>query len=263
MAIKSLQNSFFSYSKVMHKRLKKRENGFVYNVFNICFDVTKTDSLKSKLFSVNKFNIFSFYNKDHGNRDSSSLESWIRNILAEDGINENVKKIYLFTYPRILGYVFNPVSFWFCLNKNDELIAVLSEVNNTFGESHSYLIKNQDLSPIKSDQYFDSKKEFHVSPFFKVRGDYKFRFIFTAEKIAVWIDYFDSKKALLTSVVTKNLYLSDSQLIKAFIKIPLMTFKVIFLIHYEALKLVIKRIKYVPKPSQLKTRITKNNQIQH
>lgn len=257
MAIKSLQDSFFSYSKVMHKRLKKRENGFVYNVFNICFDITKLDSLKSKIFSVNKFNIFSFYHKDHGNRDGSSLESWIRNILKEDGIDEDVKKIYLFTYPRILGYVFNPVSFWFCLDKNENLIAVLAEVNNTFGETHSYLVRNKNLSPINPNQYFDTKKEFHVSPFFKVRGNYKFRFIFSAEKIAVWIDYFDSKKALLTSVVTKNYHLSDAELIKAFIRIPLMTFKVVFLIHYQALKLVIKRIKYVPKPSQLKNRITK------
>lgn len=245
-------------AEVFHKRLKPSINYFSYRVFYICFDITKASKLASKLLSLNKFNLFSFYNKDHGKRDGSSLESWIKEILASHNLNHQIKKIFLLTHPRILGYNFNPVSFWFCLDKKEKLIAVLSEVSNTFGEHHNYLIFNPDHSPIEHNQWFEAKKEFHVSPFFEVKGNYKFRFIFNQRKIAAWIDYLsDSKqKSLLTSVICKKTKLGDKALLKQFCLIPMMTLKVVFLIHWQALKLVFKKNKYIPKPLQKSHKLT-------
>lgn len=245
---------------VWHKRLQPSINTFSYRVFYLCFDIAKTDEIASKLLSCNRFNLFSFYDKDHAKRDGSSLENWIRNILSDHNLNHKTKRIFLLTHPRVLGYVFNPVSFWFCLDENEKLIAVLSEVNNTFGENHNYLIFNQNYDLIMPDQWFEAKKEFHVSPFFKVSGTYKFRFIFDQNKVAVWIDYLGDrgKKNLLTSVICKKKKPSDSLLFRQFLLIPLMTFKIIFLIHWQAIKIWIKGNKYVPKPTAKPFKLTIN-----
>lgn len=257
MAIKS---SFLCSAKVFHKRLQPKINKFSYRVFYLCFDITKTQNLRSKFLSVNRFNFFSFYEKDHGKRDKTDLNFWIREILSQQNLNQKISKIFLMTHPRILGYAFNPVSFWFCLNEKEELITVLAEVNNTFGENHNYLIFNSDYSTIKSNQWFGADKQFHVSPFFEVKGSYKFRFIFDENKIAVWIDYFanSNEKTLLTSVNCDNIALKDLNLIKQFFSIPLMTFKVIFLIHWQAIKLLFKKNKYISKPTPLTKKLTLN-----
>jgi DUF1365 family protein len=235
---------------VWHKRLIPSVNTFSYRVFYLCFDITKTHKITSKLLSWNRFNLFSFYDKDHGQRDGSNLESWIRNILSNHDLNDQTKQIFLLTHPRILGYVFNPVSFWFCLDKEEKLIAVLAEVSNTFGENHNYLIFNQNHAIIEPNQWFDAKKEFHVSPFFEVKGSYKFRFIFNQKKVAAWIDYLanNGQKNLLTSVICKKVKPSDFMLLKQLLSIPVVTFKVIFLIHWQALKIWSKGNKYVRKP---------------
>ncbi len=255
-----IKSSFICLAQVFHKRLAPSVNQFSYRVFYICFNIVKTKNLCSKFLSLNCFNLFSFYEKDHGERDGSSLDGWIRKILLTQNISHHVKEIFLMTHPRILGYAFNPVSFWFCLNDQEELIAVLAEVHNTFGENHNYLIFNRDHSPIKQDQWFDADKQFHVSPFFEVKGSYKFRFIFSQDKIAAWIDYLSNskQKSLLTNVVCKNINLNDSALLIRFFAIPLMTLKVIFLIHWQALKLLFKGNKYISKPKQLIKNLTIN-----
>ncbi len=253
---------FLCQAIVMHKRLRPRINQFVYQIFYLCFDIAKTDKITSKFLSINRFNLFSFYNSDHGNRDGSNLEIWIREILDQRNLNSKVKKIYLMTHPRVLGYVFNPVSFWFCFDEKEKLIAVLSEVNNTFGENHNYLIYNFDHSQIDENQWFKAHKEFHVSPFFKTEGKYKFRFVFNDKKIAVWINYLadDDKENLLTSVICTQHKLNDSNLLKCFFLFPLMTFKVIILIHWQALKILSKKIKYISKPLKKSHKITFNNE---
>lgn len=247
----------------MHKRLKPSVNQFSYRIFYLCFDISKTSQLASKFLSLNKFNLFGFYCKDHGKRDGSSLEVWIREILSAQNLNQRVRKIFLMTHPRILGYAFNPVSFWFCLDEEENLIAVLSEVNNTFGENHNYLVFNRNNSPITENQWFDAKKQFHVSPFFLVKGSYKFRFIFNQKKIAAWIDYFSDsvEKSLLTAVICKKENLSDFSLLRHFFKIPLMTVKVILLIHWQALKLLLKKNKYIPKPPKNSLNLTINEEL--
>ncbi len=256
------KSAFFCPAIVMHKRLRPRINQFVYRVFYLCFDIAKIDTLKSKFLSLNRFNLFSFYNRDHGKRDGSNLEAWIRQILVAKNLNDKVEKIYLMSYPRVLGYVFSPVSFWFCFDSQKRPIAVLSEVNNTFGEHHDYLIFNPDHSPLQENQWFKASKEFHVSPFFKVSGSYKFRFVFNEKKIAVWIDYLgaDNEKDLLTSVICGKEELTDSKLLSAFFAIPLMTIKVVALIHWQAVKIVAKKIKYIPKPAPKAHKITFNHE---
>jgi DUF1365 family protein len=244
-------------ASVIHKRLKPSINQFNYRIFYICFDITKIQNLRSKIFSLNRFNLFSFYQKDHGNKDGSSLESWIRKILKAENLAEKTKKIFLFTHPRILGFAFNPVSFWFCLDEEKKLIAVLAQVNNTFGETHCYLVFNPNHSPIEQNQWLEAKKEFHVSPFFAVEGFYKFRFIFSENKIAAFIDYFTNEKSLLTSVTASSHEMTNLNLVWFFFKIPTMIIKVIFLIHWQALKLLFKKNKYFPKPPQFLHRITK------
>lgn len=259
MAVKN--SAFFCPATVMHKRLRPRINQFVYRIFYLCFDISKLDEIATKFLSIDHFNLFSIWRRNHGKRDGSSLETWIRQILSQKNLNQKVEKIYLMTHPRILGYAFNPVSFWFCLDSQKNLIAVLAEVNNTFGENHNYLICNSDHSPIEQNQWFNAEKEFHVSPFFKVEGSYKFRFIF-AEKIAVWIDYLgnDGEKNLLTSVICERRQLNDLAILKGFFAIPLMTFKVIILIHWQALKIIAKKIKYIPKPTPKAHQTTFNHE---
>jgi len=253
----AINSSFIIFAKVMHKRLLPKINQFVYDVFYICFDVAKINNLSKKFFSLNKFNLFSFYNKDYGPKDGSSIENWAWNILKNQQIDQNIKKIFLFTHPRVLGYVFNPASFLFCIDEKEGLRVVIVQVNNTFGESHSYVIFNKDGACILNNQWFEADKEFHVSPFFKIEGLYKFRFIFEQNKIAVWIDYFANEKTLLTSVICKKeTNFDDLNLILAFIKIPFMTMKVIILIHIQALKIVFKKIKYITKPEQKSSKIT-------
>ncbi len=258
----SIDSAFLCSAQVMHKRLKPVVNQFVYRVFYLCFDIAKVEEISSKFLSLNRFNLFSFYNKDHGKRDGSILQEWIFEILSKKNLQQKVKRVFLLSYPRVLGYVFSPVSFWFCLDENEKLVAVLSEVSNTFGENHNYLVFNADHSPIEENQWFETKKEFHVSPFLKVEGEYKFRFIFNNQSVAAWIDYYakGTEKTLLTSVVCKNKKLSDGSLIKAFFDIPLMTVKVIFLIHWQALKLLFKENKYIPKPQKMAPNLTYNNE---
>lgn len=254
----AIESKFISYSDVFHKRTTPRENAFNYHVFYICFDINKINDLKSKLFSINRFNIFSFYEKDHGLKDGSSIKDWAQNLFKSHNI-QNIDKIFLHTHPRIFGYVFNPVSFWIALDKNENIRAIIAQVNNTFNESHCYLIYNHDGSQILPDQWFEADKEFHVSPFYQTEGSYKFRFIFNQKNIAVWIDYFINEKTLLTSVVSKKrVSLNDINLAQALIAIPFMTLKVIILIHWQALKIFIKKIKYIPKPLQRNIKITQN-----
>ncbi|MDX2082397.1 MAG: DUF1365 domain-containing protein [Rickettsiales bacterium] len=265
MAIKTAieKSAFFCPAYVMHKRLKPTINQFTYRVFYLCFDIAKKSQIASKFLSLNRFNLFSFYDKNYGKRDGSNLENWIREILREKKLDQKIQRIFLLTFPKILGYVFAPVSFWFCLDEKENLVAVLAEVNNTFGENHNYLIFNQDQSPIQENQWFEANKEFHVSPFFYVQGTYKFRFIFNQKNIAVWIDYLDQKneKALITSLICRRENFCDLALIKAFFNIPFMTLKVIFLIHWQALKLFLKKNKYITKPKKLAHNITFNHEF--
>ena len=233
-------------ASIYHKRFYPKANKFRYSGFYIKFSIDSLQTLKSLVFSVNRFNLFSFYEKDHGYRDGSPINKWARDTLAKAGVTDFDDKIFLQTFPRVLGYVFNPVSFWYCY-KQEELIAVICEVNNTFGESHSYVIKNQNNN-------VTLPKEFHVSPFYDIKGDYEFDF---QKNNFVKINYyFDKKLQLTTSISGENISWNDFNLFKIFVRHPFYTIFVILFIHYQAIKLFVKKNKYFPKPEKLTTNIT-------
>jgi DUF1365 family protein len=249
---------FLIEGKIMHHRFFPKTNHFDYKSTYISFPLSKFQNLKKTLFSLNKFNLFGLYNKDYGDKKPQNIEIWIKKILQENNI-KNIEEIILFTHPRVLGYVFNPVSFWLCLDKNHNLIAVLSEVNNTCGQKHSYLCFNDDFKPIKSNDWIETKKEFYVSPFMKIEGKYKFRFEFSKNQMNFFINYLvDDKIKLSTSLKCNFLEFNSKNLLKSFIKMPFFTFKTVILIHYQALKLYLKSIKYYKCPEKLTKNLTKN-----
>lgn len=241
-------------SKVMHKRLTPVVNGFTYGVYYVVAPVSKLDTLaRGRFFGVNRFGLFSLYEKDYGARDGTPLKEWIDGVLERHGITEADGETYLVTMPRILGYAFNPVSFWFCHDASGGLRAVVCEVNNTFREHHRYICAHPDHRPITGNDLIEARKMFHVSPFLKREGNYRFRFAQSDGAMGIWIDLFDAagEKKLLTSVTGKLGAFSKSALLKAFFRFPLETVKVIYLIHWQALKLWVKGMKYVPKPEQI------------
>lgn len=245
-------------AKIMHKRFFPKVNSFIYGAYYLCLPLSKLYKAETlSHLTVNRFGLLSFYEKDHGSRNGS-LEVWIRNILIEHSLNDTVDDIMLICMPRVLGYVFNPVSFWLCLDKNDSLRAVLCEVNNTFGETHNYLCLPKTTDVIQNDDWLEAEKLFHVSPFLNREGHYKFRFSRTDNKLGIWIDFYnaDNQKQLVTSLIGALQPLTQQSLRTVFFKYPLITLKTIFLIHWQALKLMAKGIKYICKPKQLKGTLT-------
>jgi uncharacterized protein len=234
---------------VMHARFVPKKHSLKYKVFYLCFPLREMQALAGRFLSLKHWNLFSYLQKDHGFGDASN-EAWIRQVLADWKVTTADGDVVLVTMPRVFGYGFNPVSFWFCLDKAGNVRAALSEVNNTFGERHCYLCFHEDQRPITKDDWLASEKVFHVSPFLPVRGQYHFRFAYGEERLGVWIDYYDNnEKVLTTSLVGKRKDLTNSSLIRCFFSCPLVTFKVIGLIHYHAIRLVMKGIKYNNKPT--------------
>ena len=230
-------------SKIFHKRFLPKINKFKYSGFYIKFSIEDLQNLESKFFSLNKFNLFSFYEKDHGYRDGSSLLLWVKDTLKKAGIKNFSGNVVLQVFPRVLGYVFNPVCFWYCYSGN-VLVAIICEVNNTFGENHNYVIKNS-----INEKTTLLPKEFHVSPFYDIRGEYKFDF--TKINIVKIGYYFDGKLQLNTSIKGKEIEWSDLNLLKIFLRYPFYTLIVILVIHFQAIKLYFKKIKYFSKPIKL------------
>jgi DUF1365 family protein len=154
------------------------------------------------------------------------------------------------TMPRMLGYVFNPVSFWFCRDRSGALRAVLCQVNNTFGESHCYLVHRADAQPLQPDQWLDGRKVFHVSPFLPVEGGYRFRFRLDGKTAHVDVNYHDADGLMLaTSVSGRRQPLTDRAVLRHFLGNPTMTLGVIARIHWQALQLWRKRVKFYRKPN--------------
>ena len=192
-------------AKVFHARHFPKKNSFLYRVFYLLLDLDELEK-KSRFLSFEKFNLFSFYSKDHCKHDlegfTGNPKNWIQSILAKENIE--AKKVMLLCHPRILGYVFNPVSFWFCLDEKEKLIAVLAEVQNTFGEAHSYLVYNLDGSPIDRSQEHFAKKEFHVSPFFERKGNYHFKYNAIYEIIVKSSEIYIINKSTIEYIIWKN-----------------------------------------------------------
>ena len=248
------------FGKVMHGRLFPKRNSFAYGIYYIAFPLSK---IKQLPIAYNRFAPLSFYDRDHGNCDGSNLEHWVRGILADYNIIEADGDIVLVCMPRVMGYVFNPVSFWLCHDQKGNLRAVLCEVHNTFGERHTYLCAHADHRPITHDDILKGDKLFHVSPLLKREGRYEYRFDLRDNKFGVWIDFFDGegRKQLVTSLIGQFERMNIVTLRKAFWMYPLVTFKAIILIHWQALKLLAKGIKYISRPKQKSERTSTTNHL--
>lgn len=249
MAITPINKNGLLKATIMHKRLYPKTNQFNYSLYYLSTTRKLLKNTPSALLGFNRFSLLSFYDKDHGKRNGKNSEQWVRNILKKHNITHANGEITVVTLPRILGYVFNPVSFWFCFNTEQALCAVIAEVNNTFNETHSYLITNPNQNPITKNDWITAKKAFHVSPFFNVEGIYKFRFAYSKTNIGIWINYErEEGNKLYTSITGKRIPLTTKNIIKLFFSIPFITIKTILLIHYQALKLWGKGATYYKKP---------------
>jgi DUF1365 family protein len=233
----------------MHGRIFPVKNHFVYGIYYLCLPLSKLDRIE---LAYNKPGFMSFYDKDHGARDGTPLEPWARAILKEYGIRKADGEIMLVCMPRIFGYVFNPVSFWLCFDSEENLRAVLCEVNNTFGERHTYLCAHENEKIITEKDVLQAQKLFHVSPFLEREGHYTFRFDLEDGAFKTWIDFYDAegKKKLISSLGGEILPLTKASCRKAFFTMPLIPMRAVMLIHWQAVKLLFKGIKYIQKPRQ-------------
>ena len=228
-------NSCIYNGVVTHHRFKPVKHGLKYKTFSLLIDLDELEFLDKKIsiFSLNKFNVFSFYNKDHGTRDGSFLKEWVIENLKKFKISNQITKIKLLCYPRIFGYVFNPLSIFYCYEYN-KLKAIFYEVKNTFNEQHTYIFKVKDNEEIVQK----CKKKFYVSPFMDMETYYNFRLLNPNDKLSVFIKQADSIGTILTATQSgERKEFSSKQLIVNFFKYPLMTIKIISSIHFEALLL--------------------------
>ena len=252
-------NSSIYNGQVIHKRFKPKVHSFRYDVFSLLIDLSELETLDKQVnfFSYNKFNWISFYDKDHGDRDGSSLINWVQKNLRKNNISTENIKIKILCYPRIFGFVFNPLSVFYVYNSNENLISILYEVKNTFGEQHTYIFKvTKDSNLIQNN----CSKKFHVSPFIEMNCNYFFRLLKPGNKISVIIDQYDSEdKILYASQDGIRSDFDTKHLIKSYLKHPIMTFKIILAIHFEAFKLWAKGIKFIKKRIKIKNNITIEN----
>jgi DUF1365 family protein len=242
-------NTQLYFGTVMHDRLKPSRHRFRHGVFFLRVNLREIDRMAGPLFSIDRWNVFSFHRADHGPRDGSELEPWMRALLARHGIDCADGDVVLQTFPRVLGYVFNPVSFWLAYDRGGGLRAVLAEVSNTFGERHNYLVTHADGRRISGEQWLEATKVFHVSPFFGVAGRYRFRFTERANGTVARIDYYGDEGLLLRTAIGGEAAPFDTRRLGyAFMRYPGFTLGVIARIHWHALRLWLKRVPFFPKP---------------
>ena len=247
-------NSCIYNGEVTHTRFKPVRHFLKYKTFSLLIDLDEINFLDKSIgiFSHNKFNIFSFYDKDHGDRDGGNLKDWVISNLKKFQIKENITNIKVLCYPRILGYVFNPLSIFYCYEK-DKLVAIFYEVKNTFNEQHTYIFK------IKNNDEIIQKcrKKFYVSPFMDMETFYNFKLLNPNDKLSVFIKQTDADGTILTATQTGDKKeFSFKQLAINFIKYPLMTIKIISSIHYEALLLWKKGAIYRKREVKLKNNLS-------
>ncbi len=240
------------FGEVRHTRLRPARNAFAYGNYYLRLPLRALgqQDFGCTLFSRNRFNLLSFVDADHGD-GKQPLLAWIDALLKQEGVHDADGEIWLQAMPRVLGFVFNPVSFYFCHRRDGGLRAVLCDVRNTFGQRHFYLLDTG--WEIDYGSELTARKVFHVSPFCKVEGSYRFRFMRVMrgdrEQTVARIDYDDADGALLqTSVSGRAASVSNTSVARAFFCFPLMTFGVVMRIHVQALRLWLKRVPFFSKP---------------
>lgn len=246
-------NSGFYAGSVTHLRTRPRKHRLSYRVFWFLLDLDELDKLASRLrvFSLDRFNLFSFYQTDHASAPHVPLRRQIETVLAEAGIDTEGGPIRLLCMPRVLGYVFNPISVYFCYRHNGELGAILYEVTNTFGERHSYLIPvDRDEAIRRRAVHQSARKVLYVSPFIDMDITYDFRVMEPAETVSLTVRGSDTEGVLISaSMIGMRSEFSDRTLVRAAFAYPLLTLKVIGGIHWEALKLWLKGVRLTRRPA--------------
>lgn len=232
--------------KVRHSRLRPVRHNLTYRVFYGMWDVDRLDTLDRSLrfFSVDRFNLYSFHRRDHGAEDETPLRVWADGLLREAGVNESPARIEILAHPRILGYVFNPISVWYCYDNSDRLIAVIHEVRNTFGDKHCY------VAPINMDRPGHLfRKQLHVSPFNDMDSTYEFSLNVPEARLTFSISQSDGDGVFLRAgMALTRLPMTDASLIRMFFTHPLLTLKVIGGIHWEAVRLWVKGARFHRRP---------------
>jgi DUF1365 family protein len=235
---------------VMHERETPVRHRFAYRLFFLRISLGTLGQAPIPMLALNRRGPLSLHFSDHGARDGSHPLTWIRSLLAREGLDLADGEVVLQTMPRLFGYVFNPVSFWFCHDASGALRAVLCQVSNTFGERHDYLVTHPDGRPIANGEWLETRKVFHVSPFFPVSGHYRFRFDRRGDQHAVAIDYFDGEqRRLRTRVSGRATPMGVAVAWRALFSYPLMTLGVIARIHLQAFHLWRARVPFFRKPA--------------
>lgn len=233
---------------VVHERVTPKRHAFAYRVFSLCLDVDDIDRLDGRLrwFSRNRRNLMSFYDRDHGRADGQPVGETVRAILADAGLAEAGARILLLCYPRVLGFVFNPLSVYFCYRSDGALGAIIYEVSNTFGERKSYVIPAHPTAQGVVSQRCD--KEMYVSPFTDRDGSYAFHVLPPGERVVVGVNLSDAAGlVLITHFTGDRRTLDDRSILSLLLRHPLMTLKVVASIHIEALRLWLKGVPLVTR----------------
>ncbi len=243
-------------ARVSHTRRAPVLNRFSYGVdYLLLNEAACTEGYSPKLFSYGSSNLVSLHPADHGVEGCRGFEE-IRELARKSGI-EDAKDVLLLTHPRYFGYTFNPVSFWFVMGKSRNLRAVIAEVHNTFGDRHSYICKEEKGAEISSDSVIIAQKCFHVSPFFDIVGEYRFRFLLNESRIAVQIVYDDGAGGGLDTTIAGNrLPFTDRELALALLRRPFGAARTTGLIHWQALRLWLKGVRYRRRPKPPERSIT-------
>lgn len=246
------------FGEVMHRRLEPMYHRFRYRVFSLYLDLDELPqlALRLRLFSYNRWNVFSFFDRDHGPLKSHGdrpIREWVDAYLEAAGIDCRGGKVTLLCFPRVLGYVFNPMSVYFCRGAGGDLKAILYEVSNTFGHRHSYLLPSDGEAAhhnASAEINQSCEKRLYVSPFMGMAARYRFRVRVPNERLTMLIrQENEAGRQLIATHTGRRVPLTDTRLLGAFVRYPLMTLKVIAAIHWEALKLWRKGARLVTRPT--------------
>lgn len=240
-----------------HGRRGAIKNAFRYRVDYVLADLS-SKARTPVLFSRNRRNLTALHDSDHGGTPGNGRGvDWVQGVLARRGIDRfNDGRILLLAQPRVFGHVFNPVSFWLVCDHSDILRVVVAEVNNTYGDRHSYVCHHPDLAPITPSDRLQAQKIFHVSPFQPVKGTYTFRFDVTAAHIGIVIDYQTKDNGLYATFHGKRRALTNRTILRAAIARPLGSLRVLALIHWQAARLWWKGALFRNRPAAPETEVS-------
>ena len=245
-----LEAAALYFGKVMHARLKPTGHRFNYRVMSLLIDLDRLAAAdrQSPLFGVNRAALYGFHEADHGDRDGSSLRGYAHRCAAELGIDLTGGRVLLLCYPRLFGYTFNPLSVYFCYRADGELALLIYEVRNTFGDIHTYplAVKPGQTGAVGVRQQQD--KLFYVSPFIEMAMRYHFRVSSPGNDVKLRILETDRDGPLLAATFCgRRRSLTTAALLRSFFSLPLVTFKIVLAIHWEALRLWVKGVGLVPR----------------